>query len=91
MALLSRRFGTVVHVWLLLVKYCCGVVLDYNSDIFSGSQKATNCKKQDMKRINPMPERNAAPAAARLQARRSTPRLAVQLSNPASMIGGFLS
>jgi hypothetical protein len=43
----------VVHLWLLVVKYRCGVVVNYNSDTFSGWPNATKCRNPELDGTKP--------------------------------------
>jgi hypothetical protein len=48
--------GMLDHVWLLVVKYCCGVVVNYNSDTFSGWPNATKCRNTELNGRKAVPE-----------------------------------
>jgi hypothetical protein len=68
---------------------CCGVVVNYNSDTFSGSQKAMDCKKPDMNGKNAIPGRSGDHSArlGSTHIRQDT----IGYRNQAHMIGDFLS
>jgi hypothetical protein len=49
----------VVHLWLLIAKYRCGVVVNYNSDTFPGRPNATKCRNPELDGTNARPDRSA--------------------------------
>jgi hypothetical protein len=59
----------VVHLW-LLVKYRCGVVVNYNSDTFSGWPNATKCRNPGLDGTHAMPDRAAWDGPAQVEGHR---------------------